>query len=157
MIRTAKDGDADAIAKIWNAEIRKGFATFTTEEKTLPDLKERIISEPPFLVADINGAVAGFACAGRFRAGPGYAHCSEITIYLARDMQGQGLGRRLMQGLEDRLRDQGKHIMIAAISGSNTQALAFHQAVGFQSGGILPQAGRKHENWLDLHLLFKHL
>ena len=156
-IRRALAGDAPEIVRIWNAEIQTGFATFTTEEKDQKALVTRVQTPWPFLVAEVDQRVVGFACAGGFRDGPGYAYTAESTVYLAEGVQGRGLGRALMHQLEADLRTHDIHTVVAAISGANTAALAFHQAIGFQDGGILPQAGRKHENWLDLHLLFKHL
>lgn len=156
-IRPAIPDDIPRIAAIWNAEIRNGTATFTTEEKSEADLLQRIRGADPLLALTDGGQLTGFACAGDFRAGPGYAHSKEITIYLDPAHHGKGQGRTLITALELELKALGTHLMVAAISGTNTGALAFHKAVGFNPGGILPQAGRKHGNWLDLHLLFKHL
>lgn len=156
-IRPATPDDIPWIAAIWNAEIRNGTATFTTDEKSEIDLLTRIQGDDPFLTLLEDEEVAGFACAGDFRGGPGYAHSKEITIYLDPAHHGKGLGRALIMALELELKARGTHLTVAGISGTNTGALAFHKAMGFNPGGILPQAGRKHGNWLDLHLLFKHL
>jgi len=157
IVRNATPADVPEIIDIWNAEIQSGFATFTTEAKTTDALIARLQTPWPFLVAEASGQVAGFACVGKFRDGPGYKYTAESTIYLAPEAQGLGGGRLLMQELEARLRAQSIHTLIAAISGENPDALGFHRSMGFENGGILPQAGRKHKNWLDLHLLFKHL
>lgn len=136
--------------------IRDTTATFTTElksEDVLDDLWAR--RGDAFLVAEAQGDVLGFVTWGAFRDGPGYAHTAEHSIITAQ--HGQGVGRALMQAAQLQAATQGIHTFVAAISGENIAALAFHTRMGFVQTGHLPEVGRKQGRWLDLILMTKTL
>ena len=160
-IRAATSDDAAAIAALWNPIIRDTTVTFTTQEHTSDSLAARIAAKSasgePFCVAHSGDEIFGFATYGPFRSGPGYRHAIEHTIILAPAARGQGLGRALLGTLETAARAQGKHAMIAGVSGDNPDAIAFHEACGFAEVGRLPQIGWKFGRWLDLVLLHKLL
>lgn len=157
-IRAAAPEDAGAIAGIWNPYIRETAVTFTTEEKTEAGLAADIAARPgAFFVACENDAVLGFATAFAFRGGPGYRHTLEHTVQLAPGARGRGLGRALMTGLEDALRDRGAHVLVAGVSGENAAGIAFHAAIGFETVGRMPQVGHKFGRWMDLVLMQKIL
>ncbi|QUJ77067.1 N-acetyltransferase [Sulfitobacter albidus] len=149
MIRDAGPGDLPAIGALWNAMIRDTTATFTTQEKTPDDLAALLAARPgSMLVAEADG-IAGFVTWGPFRGGPGYAHTAEHTIITARP----GVAAPLMRAALARAHQQGLHRMVAAISGENARAIAFHTRMGFAKTGHLPQVGRKQGRWLDLILM----
>ena len=153
-LRTARPSDAPAIAALHNRIIRDTAVTFTTQERT-PEAVARQIAEsiPAFLVAETAGRLAGFATYGPFRAGPGYAASCEHTVILDDAARGRGLGRALMTRLMQIAAAEGKHVMVAGISGANPGAVAFHAALGFEEVGRMPEVGRKAGQWLDLILM----
>lgn len=158
ILRPATVGDAPAICAISNAVIRDTLITFTTDEKTNAAIKADIMARAPaFIVAELAGAVAGFATYAPFRGGPGYAHTQEHTIHLAPAARGQGAGRALMAQLERVATDAGVHVLVAGISSANPGGIAFHQALDFAEVGRMPQVGRKAGRWLDLVLMQKIL
>ncbi len=141
-----------------NPVIRSTLATFTSREKTVSEIDAAIAGHPGcHLVAEHGGRVSGYACFGPFRAGPGYAHTAEHTIYLAPETQGRGLGRELMARLEAQAAQAGIHVLVAGISSANPAAAAFHAALGYREVGRLPETGRKAGQWLDLVLMQKIL
>lgn len=156
MLRPALPADIPAILAIWNPLIRESVATFTTEEKTHEGLAD-LISErgEAFIVAEEAGSVLGLASFGPFRSGPGYRHTAEHTVYIAENARGRGTGRALMARLEEVARTRAIHTLIGAVSGENTGAIAFHEAMGFTRAGILPETGYKFGRWLDLVLFHK--
>lgn len=158
LIRQAGPQDAVQIADIANRLIRDTLFTFTTQERHPDEIANRLRSDPPpFLVAQIDDRVMGFATYGTFRNGPGYRHTQEHSIQLMPAAQGRGLGRSLMQHLEERARAQDVHVLVAGISSANPKAVAFHSALGFRHAGLMPQVGRKWDQWLDLILMQKQL
>ncbi len=157
MIRAARSEDTAAIQSLWNLAIRETLITFNSVEKSLGEVAQAVTAYDAFFVADEAGQVVGFAGYGDFRAGIGYAQTKEHTIMLAPEARGKGLGRGLMQMVEDHARAQKVHSMIAGVSASNPMGVPFHAAMGYATVGVLPQAGRKFDQWHDLVLMQKLL
>jgi len=161
MMRPAEAADLPALMAIWNPLIRDTLVTFTTDQKSLPDM-EKMLSEKsalalPFLVAERQGTVAGFATYGAFRPGPGYRFTAEHSIILGEAAHGCGIGRALLTQLERHAHIHGIHSMIAGVSSGNAQGRAFHLAMGYAETTILPEVGHKFGRWWDLVLMQKFL
>lgn len=158
MIRKARAADAEVICAIHNRIIEETLITFTTELRTVAAVKDEIaLKSAAFLVAEVAGEVVGFASFGPFRSGPGYRATREHSILLDQRVRGKGLGRSLMQVLEDEAQRQGVHVLVAGISSANETAQAFHESLGFEEVGRMPEVGRKWDQWLDLILMQKRL
>lgn len=161
MIRPALPSDCAAVAAFWNPMIRDTMVTFNSVEKTEEELHGTLASKArdgyPFLVAEEEGRVLGFATYGQFRGGVGYAHTMEHTIILAPAARGRGLGRALMAAIEEHARARGAHSMIAGVSGANPPGIAFHAAMGYAQVAVVPEVGYKAGQWLDLVLMQKLL
>jgi phosphinothricin acetyltransferase len=108
-------------------------------------------------VAENSGRISGFITFGTFRAGPGYAATCEHSIIVRPGEQGQGVGRALMARGEAAAQGLGLHVMVAAISGANPEAIRFHDCCGFREVGRMPDVGRKAGQWLELVLMQKIL
>ena len=161
LIRAAKAADCAAILAFWNPIIRDTAVTFSSQEKTLQDLRQMLDDKAKaghgFLVADLDGQVVGFATYGQFRAGVGYAHTMEHTVILSPKTQGRGIGRALMTAIEDHARRAGAHSIFAGVSMENPDAVAFHSKLGYSDGIVLPKVGFKFGRWMDLKLMQKFL
>lgn len=161
IIRPATTADCPAIAAIWNPVIRDSLLTFNSREKSPQDLdlmlQHKATADQCFVLAEDAQGVLGFATYGQFRAGVGYALTMEHTIILAPDARRKGIGRRLMQAVEDHAQARGTHSMFAGVSSENRHAVAFHAALGYTEVARLPQVGFKLGQWLDLILLQKFL
>ncbi len=156
MIRPAILADATPVAEIWNEVIRTSTITFTTTEKTQTDIAA-VIKARVCLVADHCGQVTGFATYGPFRAGPGYLHTAEHSVYVRDAAQGCGLGRALMAALEERARGAGIRVLVAGIGGENAGAQAFHARLGYRTEGHLSGVGHKFGRSQDLILMTRKL
>lgn len=161
ILRPARAGDAAAIGAIWNPVIRDTAITFDSREKSedeiARDIAARAAAGHAFLVAEAGTRIVGFAAYGQFRRGTGYARTGEHTIILGRDGQGRGVGRALIDALEDHARAGGFHTMLAGVSGENPGGVAFHERLGYARVAVLPQVGWKFGRALDLVLLHKRL
>lgn len=156
-IRRATGADALAVQALWNHAIRDTLITFNSVEKSPEDVAKAIADSDAFLVAEENGKIVGYASFFAFRAGAGYAHTKEHSIMLAEGARGRGVGRALMQTLEDEARAQGVHSLIAGVSGSNPMGEPFHASIGYKTLGVVPQVGFKFDRWHDLVLMQKFL
>lgn len=144
----------DAITNIYNHAVLHTDAIWN--EKTVDSanrqawLDARAASGYPVLVAIINGAVAGYASYGDWRAFEGFRYTVEHSVYVHPDYQGQGVGRTLLEALIVRARAAGKHVMVAGIESANAASLALHQRLGFSISAQMPQVGTKFGRWLNL-------
>lgn len=161
MIRDATTTDAPGIAAIWNPVIRDTAITFNSAEKTDADIalmiRDRQKAGHAFLVAEQDGAIAGFATYAQFRGGVGYARTMEHTILLSPRAHGRGLGRALMSALEAHARDAGAISLFAGVSAENPAGRAFHAHLGFTEVAILRRVGHKFGREMDLILMQKFL
>ncbi|MDF0596672.1 GNAT family N-acetyltransferase [Psychromarinibacter halotolerans] len=160
-IRPATEADAARIAALWNPVIRDTDITFNPVEKSDADvvaiLSQRAADGHGFFVAEDGGAVEGFATYFQFRGGRGYARTMEHTVILDPAVRGRGLGRALMEAVEDHARQGGAHSIFAGVSSGNPAGIAFHAALGYREVAVLPEVGWKFGRLLDLHLMQKIL
>jgi phosphinothricin acetyltransferase len=112
----------------------------------------------PYLVAEFDGAIAGYAYAGPYRARPGYRFTIEDSIYVAPDAHRHGIGRALLDRLLVEAQARGFRQMIAVIGDSaHRPSIALHEAFGFHHVGTLEAVGFKFGRWLDSVLMQRAL
>jgi phosphinothricin acetyltransferase len=161
VIRRATPSDATAIAAIWNPYIRDTAVTFNSAEKSAADvatlIRDRDAAGFATFVAETGAGPAGFASYSQFRGGVGYARSMEHTILLSPAARGGGLGRALLQAVEDHARAGGAHGLFAGVSAENPEGRAFHARMGFAEVAVLREAGFKFGRYMDLVLMQKFL
>jgi phosphinothricin acetyltransferase len=160
LIRPATAADVPAITAIQNALISTTTIEWRDDLHTDSERGawlERCEAEGfPVLVAEVDGAIVGFAAYGDFRdtaKWPGYRYVVEHTVHVREDQWGSGVGRALMGALLEHARAAGRHVMVGAVDGANEASIRFHERLGFTEVARLPQVGAKHGRWLDLVLL----
>jgi phosphinothricin acetyltransferase len=163
VIRPALAGDLDDVADVYAHYVRSTVVTFD-EAPPGPDLWLRRLDELtgrglPFLVADVDGELAGYAHASPWRPKPAYRFTAEDTIYLAPRWTGKGLGRLLLGDLLEGCARAGMRQVVAVIADpdGNAASVALHRAFGFASAGRLTAVGYKHGRWVDTELLQREL
>ncbi|HET9810624.1 MAG TPA: GNAT family N-acetyltransferase [Sphingomicrobium sp.] len=152
-VRGAAAGDSGRIAQIYAHHVLHGTATYDLDPPGAEDMRSKVLHFAergwPFLVAESEGAVVGFAYAAQFRERAAYAFACENSIYLDPGWTGRGVGRMLLDELCVRAEHAGFRQMIAVIGGAEPASVALHEACGFQTVGCLSAAGWKHGRWLD--------
>jgi phosphinothricin acetyltransferase len=161
LIRMAGLEDVPAIAVIYASYVLKSAATFEMEPPDADEVVRRMrsVSEGrlPYLVAEVNGVVAGYAYASPFRARVAYRFTVEDSVYVGGNYSGRGIGRELLKELMERCRVAGCHQMIAVIGGVNPASVAMHVAMGFAHVGVLREVGFKFDAWQDVTLMQREL
>lgn len=153
MLRVVTPDDAAAIAAIYAHHVAHGTASFDTEPRSEAGMAAKIAECSsggwPFLVAECNGTVVGYAYATQFRDRPAYRSTCENSIYVAPAAIGQGVGTLLLAALIDAAEDAGFRQMIAVIGGAEPASVALHLKAGFVEAGRMRSVGRKFGRWLD--------
>ncbi|MCB1381915.1 MAG: N-acetyltransferase [Notoacmeibacter sp.] len=147
--------DLPAVTAIYAEAVRNGTATYELEAPDLAEMTARhdalMAQGYPYLVAEDDGAILGYAYAGPFRARRAYRFMAEDSIYLAPEARGRGIGRVLLDRLVAQCDAQGFRQVVAVIGdgSSNHASVRLHAAAGFRHSGVLEGSGYKHGRWLD--------
>ena len=153
VVRAARPSDAASIADIYAYHVAHGTASFDTAARSKADTLSKIAECDghawPFLVAEIDGLVVGYAYATQFRDRPAYASTCEDSIYIAPGHVGRGIGGKLLSALIDEAERAGFRQMIAVIGGAEPASVALHSKAGFVETGRMQSVGRKFNRWLD--------
>jgi phosphinothricin acetyltransferase len=162
LLRPATPADIPAITRIYGYAVKHGTASFELEPPTDAEMTQRqkalLDGGFPYIVAEIDGAVAGYAYAGAYRARPAYRFSVEDSVYVDPAMQRRGLGRILLAALIDEAEKRGFRQMIAVIGDSaQTPSIELHRALGFEMIGPIKNVGFKHGKWLDTVLMQRAL
>ncbi len=161
-IRPSQPEDVARVSAIYAHHVRHGFASFELgppDEAEMARRRQDILDAGlPYLVVELDGAVAGFACAGPYRARPAYRHTVESTVYVADWAVRRSVGRMLLEALIAACEAVGKRQMVAVIGDSgNDASIGLHATVGFSHAGTLKDVGYKHGRWLDAVLMQRGL
>ena len=162
VIRASRDEDVAAITAIYAHHVLHGTGTFETSAPEAADMAQRrtdvLAKGLPYLVAEEDGQVLGFAYCNWFKPRPAYRFSAEDSIYLAVDQAGKGLGRLLLAALADEAERVGVRKLIAVIGDSaNAGSVGVHRSLGFSQVGVLKSCGWKFGKWLDVVLMEKSL
>ncbi len=151
-LRSARLGDADAIAQIYAHYVSNSAITFEVEPPSAAEIRKRMKSSDglyPWLVATDGERVLGYAYASQFKARSAYRFSVETTIYLDPAARGHGIGRTLYAKLIDTVEQQGFASAVASVSLPNPASLSLHAALGFRHVGVHRQIGFK-SGWHDV-------
>ncbi len=155
IIRPTVADDLPAITEIYADAVRHGTASYELEPPSLEEMQERFQTLAkggyPYLAAELDGVVSGYAYAGPFRPRPAYRFIVEDSVYVAPQAKGRGIGRALMRRLIAETERLGFRQIIAVIGDGtpDSPSVRLHEALGFSHSGRLEGSGFKHGRWLD--------
>ena len=153
MIRLATKEDIPAILDIYAPYIRNSTATFEYTVPTEEEFSARfeaITEQFPWLVWEENGLVLGYAYGSAPFERAAYQWCAELSVYLAPQIQGKGVGRLLYTALEKLLLLQGYRVLYALICDENEASIAFHEKLGYKTTTVMPRCGVKFGRWIGI-------
>lgn len=166
-IRTAALDDAAALLAIYAPYVEQTAITFEYEVPSLEEFRGRIahtLRRYPYLVAEENGEILGYAYTGPFGERAAYSWAVETSIYLRQEIRGKGLGKRLYQALEDVSRAQHVQSLYACIAYPDADdahlsgnSVAFHAHLGYTTVGRFPHCGYKFGTWYNMTWMEKTL
>ena len=159
-IRIAVPEDAASLTKIYAPYVTDTPITFEYEVPRPEEFAKRIqetLKKYPYLVAEEEGIIQGYAYASPFKARAAYAWSVETSIYLSHNAKRQGIGTALYQGLEDLLGRQHVYNLCACITYPNPVSIAFHEKFGYRTVAHFHSAGFKQDAWHDIVWMEKEL
>jgi phosphinothricin acetyltransferase len=161
-IRPCEEADIPAITEIYRDAVLNGRASFEIDPPGVDMMLERrrllVEGNYSYLVAEIDGKIAGYAYAGAYRPRPAYGAAVENSVYVDPAMKGMGIGRKLLDALIEDATSRGFRQMIAVIGDSaNAASIGVHRAAGFEHVGTFKSIGWKHGQWLDTVLMQRTL
>ncbi len=160
IVRDAKRTDAERLVSIYDYYVRNTAITFdyeTPSAEEFADHMKEIQKKYPFIVAEKDGVVLGYAYAGTFKDREAYRFSVEVSIYLDREHVKRGYGKLLYQELEKRLSEKGIRNLYACIAYPETEdeyltlnSPQFHEAMGYVTAGRFRRCGYKFGRWYDM-------
>jgi phosphinothricin acetyltransferase len=161
-IRAATAADAEALAAIYGHHVLHGFGTFEEEPPSPDEMETRRAAVAgrglPYLVAEDEGRVLGFAYATPFRPRAAYRYTVEDSVYIAPDAIGRGVGRAVLSAVIAACEGLGVRQVVAVIGDSgNAASIGLHRTLGFEPAGVGRSFGFKHGRWVDIVWMQKAL
>ena len=159
-LRLIVPGDAEATRRIYNTEVVGSTATFDLRPRSM-DQHDRWVAAHlgahPAVVAEVDGAIAGFAAISPYRSRPAYATTVEDSVYVDARWRGMGIGRALLGEVLRHATEHGFHTVLGRVEATNAASVGVHLRCGFEIVGTERQIGRKFGRWLDVTVLQKLL
>lgn len=152
-VRRATAADLPAINDIYNHYVLHSTTTYQIEPETMADRERWFASrgpQHPVIVAEIDGAVAGWGSLSRYHVRAAYARTVENSVYVRDDLRRRGIGSTLLAELIRLGRELGHHTIIAGIDSDQAASVALHARFGFTKVGHMKQLGHKFGRWLDV-------
>ena len=164
-LRLAQEADAEELLKIYAPFVASedrslSDVSFEYEVPSVSEFAGRIrdiSANYPYIVCEHEGRLIGYVYAHPYIPRAAYQWGAEVTIYLAPEGQGVGLGRIMYTKLEELLRLQGVVVTYACVTKSNEHSVKMHEALGYKIIGTFDNTGFKHGHWLDMVWLEKRI
>ena len=161
-VRDANEADLAAVCDIYAHFVATSPATFEEAAPNLATITERWRAiralDLPYLVAELDGGIRGYAYAAPYRARSAYRHTVEDSIYIDPDWQRHGIGSALLGRLIERCEALGYRQMVAVIGDTgNAPSISLHRRCGFEHSGTLKAVGYKFDRWVDSVLMQRPL
>ena len=153
MIRPVSVDDATAIADIYNYYVAETTITFEESLVDRPEIAARIESHAeghPWLVAEEDGFVVGYAYSAPWHERSAYRKSIETAIYLSHERLSQGIGSKLYAALLNEIKHGSFHCAFALIGLPNPESVGLVEKFGFTRVGDLREVGRKFNRWVDV-------
>lgn len=160
VIESAKEEDAASLAAIYAPYVLNTAITFEYEPPSVEEFRSRIrntMKKYPYLVAKNGGEILGYAYAGTFKDRAAYSHCVETSVYLKKEAQGGGIGKKLYLALEEELKKMGILNLYACIAYPEKDdeyltknSACFHEHIGYRPVGEFLKCGYKFGRWYNM-------
>ena len=155
-IRQAEPKDLVDLTEIYNYEVENGTATFDMTPKTVAERQvwfdaHNHDAHPLIVAVNDNGKVIGYASLSTYGAKDAFKTTAELSVYIAKDQRGQGIGCKLTRAIIDIARKEGQlHLIISVITSGNNASCKLHRTLGFEYQGCIPEIAQKFGRFLGV-------
>ena len=166
-LRVATQEDAAALLDIYAPYVRETAITFEYDVPSVEEFAARIahtLEKFPYLAAENDGEIVGYAYAGAFHPRAAYQWCAEMSVYVKRDVRRMGVGRKLYDAMEALLKAQRLTNVEACIAVPSApdahltlDSVRFHEKMGYRMVGKFEKCGYKFDTWYDMVWMEKHI
>ena len=166
-IRTATETDAEKLLAIYAPYVKNTAITFEYEVPSVEEFRDRIhntLKRYPYLVAEVEGTIYGYAYVSPFHERVAYDWAVETSIYVDQNKKGMGIGKRLYETLEGILKKQNILNLNACIACTETEdeyltnaSVHYHAHLGYRMVGEFRQCGYKFHRWYNMVWMEKHI
>ena len=166
-IRIAAERDAEELLEIYAPYVEKTAISFEYKVPSVQEFEQRIrrvLEKYPYIVAEKDGQIVGYAYAGVFKDRAAYDRAVETTVYVRNNQQRTGIGRRLYEALERSLELQNILNLNACIACTKEEdeyltnnSVQFHEHMGYRQVGEFRKCGYKFGRWYDMVWMEKHI
>ena len=154
MIRPVTESDSAMIVEIYNYYVSNTTATFEGNAVAPAKMAARIhatLNEGlPWLVAEIDGVIIGYAYASKWKGRCAYRYSGESTVYMSNEFGSKGWGSALYEKLLRALTDNKIHVVMGGISLPNSKSIRLHEKFGFEKVAHFKEVGYKFDKWIDV-------
>ena len=153
VIRSAQDSDVEQLCDIYNEYVKDTIITFDTQLKEIPAFRSEMhdsMKTLPYIVAEKDGQILGFAFASCWKSRCAYNYSVESSIYVLPESKGKRVGYSLYYQLIKELKNLEIHAVIAGISLPNVISVGLHEKMGFQKIAHFKEVGYKFNRWIDM-------
>lgn len=157
-IKKMTEKDIDDVTKIYNEAIIETVATFDTKIKTIDEIKLWFDSHgliKPLLVAELNDVIVGWTCLSEWSDRCAYSDTAEISVYVKKEFQRRGIGRKLLKAIMNEGEKSGLHVIVGRITEGNDTSIHLLESSGFSHIGVMKEVGFKFGKRLDVYLMQK--
>ena len=160
MIRFVEEKDVESLVTIYNYYIQN--TTFTLEMEPLSTEAfgrrvEKIAERFPYLVYEEKGEILGYAYLNDFNPRAGYRFTADLSLYVAPEARGKGIGRALYEAIEPKAKEMGLCNILSLITAENEASLAFHEKLGFARVAKIDDIAHKFDRWIGLCYCLKKI
>ena len=153
IIRSATTEDASSVLEIYRPYVDGSVVSFEYEVPSVETISERISSclkKYPWIIAESESKVLGYAYASDFRARKAYRLIPEVSVYVSPEAKGKGIAKQLYLELFSRLKEMGMVAVYAGMTTPNQETERFHEKMGFKFTAKFEKIGFKYEQWHDV-------
>ena len=153
IIRPIEEKDIKACLDLYNYYVLNTTNSFEEAEVTFEDFSSRvqkISAKYPYIVAEVDGKVLGFAYVHEFAVRSAYRFAVELSLYVEKDARGKNIGSELLKEILERCKKQGLKQVVSIITAENEMSCRFHEKKGFKFVGEVEKVGYKFGKWLNI-------